>query len=1398
MSKFLSPHRGFLSTFIPLRGWRVTIGTLLATTLFVMQAGATSYITESTTGAGTVNPAANQYPQYLLNSSGIYGSAAAHGSSTSEVNITVNKVVAFDSSNTFNDWNLLNSSVHIYAAPVFAGGVTYNGSNGDEAGTSVTAINITTDGGTGVNAVVIGAPYADLYSLDSSCGQANSGAVYFFFGHTPLNLSYNLNQANLTICGNETGMLFGWSVASVVNMSGPGGAGVAIGSPGFTYCVGATTNLGTAICSPTNAPHAGAVWAVDRAYLETLYSNLKWSPGMHAVTDIGTAYDSFLADLNAYSDLKGEELGYSVGAVENTTSSGTAHVGYDDILAGAPYLNDTKGNAVGEAFAWNLPTGSVVGFENPSNRTNSHYGWSVGNVSDPGGANRQDVVIGAPGSDTVYVYKGDYWSSRYGVYVGGTTIAEPVLYRIPGRPGTNFGWSVAGINRPANGAKPEVAVGEPDSSTQSVVTYTNNTLAEFASPGSSLPTTGKSQADGVYAYTSSESPVTLNLSSATQVNTFTWTQSTAGCVGSATSPVAIAGTTSAMFTAAGCYEYATTTFPTYGVLEAYVDLATGDCLSFVAEALSGTHLYPEADVALSGGELRYGTSSAYVVQSSFSPVPDILNTWYKVDIVYDNINLQYNLWVNNVLVAENVTYGIDGATQAAVSYVTMGSLDNAYEGGCYGTPALTGYIDAVSLYTITTAHGSFGASGLYVSSYSTAPGSISNVTIQANFTTPAFTSYTLQVTADGGGHWVSLPSSVSAANVSFLYHGGTRFGYRIFFNSSDARYSPQLASVTAFVGYVRSANVGVVHVFGNGVDLNDSGTYSATTWWQFNQAGSSLSNSTRSTYEPYAPGNPSNYTVDPYGTLDNGHLSLFQEDAWEDNFDTPHSTDVVPTGNYSVSAGKGGSCGTLTWSEVTTPHVSSPNGAKFSDTGICGDVFPYEPFTGKAGTVILGGSLSLDVNVSAGEAVLNLEGGSDIVVAVRFMSGSIEYCTTSTTSCSAWSTSIGTYHANVWYWLVVTFTNFYSPSPQTFGIYINNSLGNLVALATGVSFSDTSYYADYFDLTNPDVAATFYVDNVEIGRPVYNGSYVSAPVTVPGYLTGVRVFNNSTQFSGTNLEIEVSRDGGANWSAPITNGSFYAFSQGEPNGKQLRYRILFHTQGVWSPVLYDVSINYYYVKPFVTISGLNSGDQFGYAVSSGGDMDRDSGMDMVVGAPGAQTSGVSTGQVYIFYGTGWTAGSTYTSVNANVAYDGQNSGDKFGTSVYAGAFNVSAPYPPSQLLVGAPFWSNGCASSGTECGRVYLFGSSPPTMEVQLGYTASPHDITFASGQAEVAQQGFQNLVLTMSATTIPIGATLYLNVTNLQTSTTMWGSPILVVWVNSANLNVASYYYCGYYLHAP
>ena len=895
MNKRISGNRTFRGTALDSKQVRVTCLILLIIAVMLLQASGSPYLTESTQAVPTVSPHSNEFPQYLTNSSGTYGSSTAQGSSTSQVNITVGKVEAFPTSNTFNDWTLVNSSVRLYAAPVFAGGVIYNGSNGDQAGTSITAINITSDGALGVSAVVVGAPYTTISA--TGCGGANSGAIFVFFGHTPLNSSYNLNQANLTVCGNETGMLFGWSVAGVANMTGPGGTGLAIGSPDFTYCIAATTNLGTSACSPTNAPHSGAVWTLTRAYLKTLYTNLKWKPGMHAVASIATVAYDYIANLGAYTVLKGEELGYSLSPIENTSSSGTSNPGHDDILAGAPYFNDTQGTAVGEAVVWNVPTSSVASLENPSNRTNSHYGWSVGNVSDPGGANRQDPVIGAPGSDTVYVYKGDYFAGDYGVYGStvGTTIAEPVLYRIPGKPGSGFGWSVAGINHPANGAKPELGVGAPAWSPISVSSFTDSTQAQFQSSGSSLATSQK--ANNVFVYGSSLEPAAINLTESSTTTSFTWTTATGtncAVTNALTSPVSVSGTTTSEFvdtsTACNAYEYTAPTFPALGDIQAYVQLASGNCLTLAGAYLSGGSLYFQAGVVMQASQFTYYTYSSYGAQGFFYPVHYSLNSWYKVDIVYNNVNYQYDVWINNVLAASNLTFS--DSKVGAINNILMG-VSYCY-GKNYGEG--TGYVNDLRLDEITTL-----STGTYTSSYSTLPGTISNASLTVNASLQPNTWLKVQASCNGGLTWVTQASL--AGNVSFYYSCTKSFGYRLLFYSSDPRFTPTVYSVRAWVGYRTAPNTGETLLFGNNTDLNDSGSYAVTSTADFSASGSSLS-----TFAiPYAPGNPWNYTVDPSGITDNGHLSLFLEEAFQDNFDNAGSTaSTTALGNYTITHYTGG------------------------------------------------------------------------------------------------------------------------------------------------------------------------------------------------------------------------------------------------------------------------------------------------------------------------------------------------------------------------------------------------------------------------------------------------------------------------------------------------------------
>src|SRR5690606_2738795 len=101
-----------------------------------------------------------------------------------------------------------------------------------------------------------------------------------------------------------------------------------------------------------------------------------------------------------------------------------------------------------------------------------------------------------------------------------------------------------------------------------------------------------------------------------------------------------------------------------------------------------------------------------------------------------------------------------------------------------------------------------------------------------------------------------------------------------------------------------------------------------------------------------------------------------------------------------------------------------------------------------------------------------------------------------------------------------------------------------------------------------------------------------------------------------------------------------------------------------------------------SVSGEQSGDQFGIALAAAGDVNNDGYDDVLVGAPGFDgTAGSGSGKVYLFLGG---AGGLATTAGWTVT--GPSAGAELGAAV-AGAGNVNGD-SYADLLVGAPGYSS--------------------------------------------------------------------------------------------------------------
>jgi len=111
----------------------------------------------------------------------------------------------------------------------------------------------------------------------------------------------------------------------------------------------------------------------------------------------------------------------------------------------------------------------------------------------------------------------------------------------------------------------------------------------------------------------------------------------------------------------------------------------------------------------------------------------------------------------------------------------------------------------------------------------------------------------------------------------------------------------------------------------------------------------------------------------------------------------------------------------------------------------------------------------------------------------------------------------------------------------------------------------------------------------------------------------------------------------------------------------------------------------------VIVRGSAAGQWAGLGLASR-DLDGDGRDELLVGAPGDNTGGSSTGAAYLFYGP---ASGGYTTNDADASLHGEAAGDNAGQGVAIANLDGSGWL---ELLIGAPYESSGA----TQAGAVYV------------------------------------------------------------------------------------------------
>jgi len=373
------------------------------------------------------------------------------------------------------------------------------------------------------------------------------------------------------------------------------------------------------------------------------------------------------------------------------------------------------------------------------------------------------------------------------------------------------------------------------------------------------------------------------------------------------------------------------------------------------------------------------------------------------------------------------------------------------------------------------------------------------------------------------------------------------------------------------------------------------------------------------------------------------------------------------------------------------PMISGTKGVKISDTVTNRDA----KMTRTLSPALTSGVVELYVNASSGWMnVLIIRSGGAFRAQIYVNNNYMRYY-------NGADHDLATNVYGRWFWLRLVFHT----STNTVDIYVDGNLTYSGSLANSGSIDTVEISSDS---TGTGVA---YIDDAKVYTYYTSGTYLSRTLSGSDYIACAKI-TWYADLQGQSVSFYLSRDNGVTWSNALQNNTEYWFTNSEPNGKELRYKVVMSTtDNAYSPMIYNVSVSYRYIKVGFTIDGENTGDKFGFSVSGGGNNVKDSYSDALIGAPNFNGYGAA----YLFAGRAYTQGYAYDAeTHSSGKIEGEHLRDMFGWSVYAGSVDATNN-GGEELLIGAALYDS------DDHGQVRIYESlSPGQIEIKFTYDTYP------------------------------------------------------------------------------